>query len=124
MCSNQLDRAGTRQYPVCRAAMTTLRIRSRLMLLVVLCATGATAQEAATVRGRVLAADTGAPLAGARVSLGGLPVHVRTDVAGYFEMQLPTGGPPVAVDFPGYARLMLRRGGDTAGSDVRLVRCR
>jgi hypothetical protein len=97
-------------------------VRIRCALIVLLFAAAAAAQDAAVVRGRVLAADTGTPLPGARVSLGGLPVHVRSDAAGRFEMRVPPGGPPLAVDFPGYARVMLPRKPVAGDVEVRLSR--
>src|SRR5262245_37477440 len=97
-------------------------MRALLALFALLYAAAAFAQDTVLVRGRVVADDTGAPVAGARVALGGLPVHVRTDAAGRFEFRVPASGAPVAIDYPGYARAMLPRQVTADDVSVRLVR--
>jgi len=96
-------------------------MRAWFALFVLLHAVAASAQGT-VLRGRVLADDTGAPIVGARVSLGGLPVHVRTDATGRFEFAIPAPVAPVAVDYPGYARAILPRTVPANEVSVRLVR--
>jgi len=93
-----------------------------IALFVLLHGAAASAQDTVLVRGRVVADDTGAPLAGARVALGGLPVHVRTDDTGRFEFRVPASGAPVAIDHSGYARAMLPRAATADDVSVRLVK--
>jgi hypothetical protein len=97
-------------------------MRAPLALFVLLQAAAVSAQDAVLVRGRVVADDTGAPIAGARVALGGLPLHVRTDGAGRFEFRVPALAAQVAIDHPGYARAMLPRTPTSDEVPVRLVR--
>jgi outer membrane receptor protein involved in Fe transport len=44
-----------------------------------------------TLQGRVLSAETGEPVAGARVFVSGTPVDAQTDEEGRFQAQLPAG---------------------------------
>jgi hypothetical protein len=97
-------------------------MRAWLLTLFVLLHAAVASPQGVTVRGRVVADDTGAPIAGARVAISGLPVHVRTDADGRFEFPLPAAVAPVAVDHPGYARAVLPRAATTNDVNVRLVR--
>jgi hypothetical protein len=79
------------------------------------------ALQGGVVRGRVVADDTGAPIAGARVAVAGFVIHTRSDADGRFELPLAIPG-RVAVDFPGYARVLLPPTATADDVSVRLVR--
>jgi len=96
-------------------------MRAWFALFVLLHAAAASAQGT-VLRGRVIADETGAPIAGARVAVAGFVIHVRTDADGRFEFRVPLPGAPVAIDYPGYARKVLPPAARTDDVSVRLVR--
>jgi len=64
------------------------------------------AQTAASIAGTVLDAATGAPLAGARISVSGMPTDIETDAEGRFRFpEVPSGTRTVIVTRDGYAPL-------------------
>lgn len=58
---------------------------------------------AGALSGRVLSADDGAPVAGARVYFAGLDAEVRTDDDGYYEAEIPAGRHALSVVHPDYS---------------------
>jgi hypothetical protein len=79
----------------------------------------AMAQPPATLRGRVLDAQTGEPLAKARVSVRGVEIETRTDEAGRFELAgLPAGEVEIAVATVGYG--VVRRTVATGAPDLEI----
>lgn len=97
-------------------------MRLSLALFVLFHAVAAEAQDTVMMRGVVVADDSGAPIAGARVALGGMPVHVRTDASGRFEFRVPKSGFDLAVVKPGFARVMVPRPATDQDVTLRLVR--
>src|SRR2546429_5940263 len=82
-----------------RAAVTSLVLAVALAV----CPHGAKAQQG-TIRGTVTAAETGAPLARATVSVLGTPLSAVTDGVGRYAMAGGPAGPlPVRARMLGYA---------------------
>src|SRR5438105_1418959 len=83
-----------------RAAVTSLV----LAVAMAVCPHGTKAQQARTIRGTVTAAETGAPLARATVSVVGTPLSALTDGAGRYAMAgVPAGPLRVRARMLGYA---------------------
>jgi hypothetical protein len=76
------------------------------------------ATESVTVRGRVVAADTGEAIANARVTISGTPVSVRTNLEGRFAIAAPRTA-TLLVSKAGYLRAETPV---AAAADIRMTR--
>ena len=75
------------------------------------------------VRGRVVAAEGGRPVAGARVFVRGAAVDLRSDAEGAFAVELPEGARELTVIHPGFAtknQALSVRGGETSEVELAL----
>ncbi len=110
-----------------RCTLRSFRLGRRvlgLLGLLLMAALPAAAQSGGTMRGRVLAKETGSPVAGAAVSLGDASPAVRTDSLGQFQILNVPAGPHVlsaqAVGYAIFKQSIVMRAGEAANVEIML----